>query len=73
MNRIVLRVGCWVLIAMIETLGMVCSFAADVTVQTAVSASEVFQGETFQMQIQISGSDQPGQVDVSGLKDFDVQ
>jgi hypothetical protein len=73
MNRIVLRVGCWVLIAMIETLGMVCSFAADVTVQTAVSASEVFQRETFQMQIQISGSDQPGQVDVSGLKDFDVQ
>lgn len=47
--------------------------AAAIVAQTAVGATDVFLGETFQMQIQISGSDQPGQADLSGLTDFTVQ
>ena len=48
--------------------------AATIKAQIAVEATDVFQGESFQMQIQISGSDQPGTPNLSGLNNnFTVQ
>ena len=47
--------------------------AATITAQTAVGATDVFLGESFEMQIQISGSDQPGRPNLAGLHNFTVQ
>ena len=47
--------------------------AEPLTARAAVEASEVFVGQAFQFQIQVSGSESPDPPDLSGLKDFDIQ
>jgi hypothetical protein len=46
---------------------------AEVSVQAAVDKQEVSVGETFTLQVQVEGSDEPGQPDVSSLTDFTVE
>ena len=66
--------GRWLSIALLAGLSLFQSLnAATITAQIAVGATDVFLGESFQMQIQISGSDQPGQPNLSGLSNFTVQ
>jgi len=51
-------------------------FSADsenLRVGVAVSSQEVFVGESFQMQVQVSGSDAPEEPDLSGITDFSVE
>ena len=47
--------------------------AEPLTARAAVEASEVFVGQAFQFQIQVSGSESPDPPDLSALKDFDIQ
>ncbi len=48
------------------------SNAADLSATAVVENMEVYAGETFAFQIQVSGSENPEQPDLSGLKDFRV-
>ncbi|MCU0600695.1 MAG: BatD family protein [Desulfobacterales bacterium] len=47
-------------------------FAQPFSAQLAISDSEVFVGQPFTIQIQISGSDSPQQPDMSDLDGFDI-
>ncbi len=48
-------------------------YAQQVSVRAAVSAQEVFRGETLVLQIQINGNDKPSEPDLAGLTDFQVK
>ncbi len=48
------------------------SYAADFSVKAVVERDEVYAGEPFTFQIQVSGSDNPEQPDMSHLTDFTV-
>jgi len=63
---------------LLANIGLLCvSFqtldAQQVSVGAAVSAQEVFRGETLVLQIQIHGSDTPAEPDITGLTDFQVE
>ena len=47
--------------------------AADLSAQVAVSSQEVYLGEPFTVQIQITGSDNPTEPDLSEITDFTIQ
>lgn len=62
------------MIAMVlAVLWLAASARAEVSVQAAVDQQEVFVGETFTLQIQVEGSDAPGEPDVSPITDFQVE
>jgi len=46
---------------------------AEVTVQAAVNQQEAFVGETLTFQVQVEGSDAPGEPNVSVIADFQVE
>lgn len=50
----------------------VCA-AEELSAKAAVSAREVFVGEPFQFQIQISGSDKPQGLDLAGIDGFEIE
>lgn len=47
--------------------------AADIQAEVNIEDSSVYVGEPFTLTVRVSGSDQPQQPDLSGLKDFSVQ
>ena len=49
------------------------SQAADLSANAVVESTEVYTGETFTLQIQVSGSDNPEQPDLSSLEGFRVE
>ncbi|NLA74318.1 MAG: protein BatD [Deltaproteobacteria bacterium] len=49
------------------------SYASGLSVRTALERTEVYTGETFIFQLQISGSDNPEEPDLSHLEGFRVQ
>jgi hypothetical protein len=49
-----------------------CSSASELSARAAVESTEVYKGETFRFQIQVSGSDNPEEPDISVLKNFTV-
>ncbi len=48
------------------------SFASDLSANAVVDNTEVYAGESFTLQIQVSGSENPEQPDLSNLKGFGV-
>ncbi|MDP2107099.1 MAG: BatD family protein, partial [Desulfobulbaceae bacterium] len=46
---------------------------AAVTVQAVVDQEEVYVGQSFTLQVQVEGSDSPGEPDISSLIDFTVE
>jgi hypothetical protein len=49
------------------------ALAQDISARAAVSANSAFVGEGIRFEIQIEGSDNPDQPDLSGIKDFSIQ
>lgn len=49
------------------------SYAAELSAKAVVENTEVYTGETFAFQIQISGSETPEQPDLSSLKGFSIR
>jgi hypothetical protein len=54
-------------------LTCVSSNAAEFSAKAVVKRTEVYKGETFTFQIQVSGSDNPEQPDLSQLNDFTIR
>ena len=48
------------------------SYASDLSADAVVDNTDVYTGESFTLQIQVSGSENPEQPDLSNLKDFGV-
>ena len=49
------------------------AYAAELSAKAVAESTEVYTGETFAFQIQISGSENPEQPDLSNLKGFNVR
>ena len=62
----------WTLLALFSSLPPSAS-AQEVTVTAAVERNQVFVGQPFVLQIQVTGSDKVERPDLSGLADFQVQ
>jgi hypothetical protein len=60
------------LILIFFALGVFYSYAQSISAQVAVSDAEVFVGEPFTLQIQVSGSDAPEKPDLSHIDGFDI-
>lgn len=58
--------------AALSCTGVARASDAPVTVRTAVEHQEVFVGETFLMQVQVEGSEEPEEPDLSKITGFDV-
>jgi len=59
-------------ILLLVCLWRISAVAGTISATAAVSSSEVFVGETFTLQIQVSGSESPEKPDLSGLDGFSV-
>jgi len=64
----ILAAGCCLVLS-----GLLSASAEPLRVTAAVSAREVFVGESFQFQIQVSGSEKPDKPDLSVIRDFSVE
>jgi len=66
-----------ILVAVVAVLamppGLTAAGAEELSARAAVEAAEVFVGQAFQFQVQVSGSENPQEPDLSGLKDFQVE
>ncbi|MEI6970604.1 MAG: BatD family protein [bacterium] len=53
--------------------GPLSGLGAEFSAQAAVESQEVYLGEPFTFQVQVSGADSPDRPDVSGISDFTVR
>jgi len=60
-----------ILVAVVAVLamppGLTAAGAEELSARAAVEAAEVFVGQAFQFQVQVSGSENPQEPDLSGL------